>query len=208
MHDDSEAYDETEQRAPGRHRSRAADLFSAHRYREFQLRLFARRSAGHSASEYEWTEADDLYDPIVGDDSPTMSGDFYGFRTNKAEAESSVDQWQVINHFNWEISSELTLRNILAYTDLETDLVSPVFATDFWLGGRPFGMTSSDLSGPDINTTAQNSFVAELQLLGSGFDDRLEWQAGLYYERSKPDGTAGSRPTRGVNCLSVASANP
>lgn len=89
MHDDSEAYDETEQRAPGRHRSRAADLFSAHRYREFQLRLFARRSAGHSASEYEWTEADDLYDPIVGDDSPTMSGDFAPIPASGATAAGS-----------------------------------------------------------------------------------------------------------------------
>lgn len=138
-----------------------------------------------------------------------MSGDFHGFRSNKAVAKSSIEQWQVINHLTWEVNDSFTVKNILSYTELETDLVGPVFATDFTSpGGVPFGMTSSDLAAPNIPTTNQRTFVSELQFLGMALDDRLDWQAGLYYERSKPDGASGSRPTRGVDCVEPMSGDP
>ncbi|MCK9564194.1 MAG: TonB-dependent receptor, partial [Bacteroidales bacterium] len=133
----------------------------------------------------------------------TMSGDFHGFKINKPEAESSIEQWQVINHLTWEVNDNLTIKNILSYTELETDLVGGVFATSFSAGGIPFTMTSSDLAAPGVPTTNQNTFVGELQALGTALDDRLDWQAGLYLERSKPGGTSGSRPTRGVDCLAL-----
>lgn len=134
--------------------------------------------------------------------------DFHGFKSNKRANKSSVDQWQLINHLTWEVSDKLTVKNILSYTELETELVGPVFATNFYLNGVPFGMTSSDLVAPGVPTTNQKTYVGELQLLGMSFNDRLDWQAGLYYERSKPDGDAGSRPTRGVDCIDPMSGNP
>lgn len=137
-----------------------------------------------------------------------MSDDFYGFRTNKRDTESSVEQWQLINHLTWKVNDALTVKNILSYTELETELVGPVFATDFTSpGGVPFGMTSSDLVAPGIPTTNQKTFVSELQALGMALNDRLDWQAGVYYERSEPNGASGSRPTRGVDCVEPLSGN-
>lgn len=136
-----------------------------------------------------------------------MGDDFHGFKSNKLANKSTLEQLQVINHLTWEVSDHLTVKNILSYTELETELVGPVFATDFSVGGVPFGMTSSDLAVPGMPTTDQKTYVAEIQLLGMALDDRLDWQAGVYYERSKPSGDAGSRPTRGVDCGPM-SGNP
>lgn len=134
--------------------------------------------------------------------------DFYSFKSNKRLNKSSIDQWQLTNHLTWEVNDHLTVKNILSYTELETELIGPVFATDFYANGIPFGMTSSDLVAPNIPTTNQKSYVAELQFLGSALDERLEWQAGIYYERSKPNGDSGSRPSRGVDCIEPLSGNP
>jgi phosphatidate cytidylyltransferase len=77
MHHDSEEPDEGEIRETQRLRSRAADLFSPHRYRDLQLRLFERKGNGLAeGASQAWTEPDEQYDPIVSDDSPTMIGQF------------------------------------------------------------------------------------------------------------------------------------
>lgn len=137
-----------------------------------------------------------------------MGGDdFHGFKSNKRANKSSVEQWQLTNHLTWQVNDQLTVRNILSYTELETELIGPVFATNFFQNGVPFGMTSSDLVAPGMPTTDQKTFVAELQLLGLAMDERLDWQAGVYYERSKPNGDSGSRPSRGVDCLEPMSGD-
>lgn len=77
MHHDSEEPEDIEPRPAGKHRSRAADLFSPHRYREFQVRIFDRRAKDSSGQPDIWAYYDDYtFDPIVGDDSPTVSGEF------------------------------------------------------------------------------------------------------------------------------------
>lgn len=60
----------------------------------------------------------------------------------------------------------------------------------------------------DFPSTDQKSFVEEFQLQGTAFDERLIWQAGIYYEESKPKGPYGSQssPTISCNMEAVASA--
>lgn len=70
MHLDSEAPDETAETDAARRRARAADLFSAHRYRQLQVRLFEHwRDLGLSREPqdavYSNDDADDSFDPIV-----------------------------------------------------------------------------------------------------------------------------------------------
>ncbi len=139
---------------------------------------------------------------------PTMSGDFHGFKTNRPASKSDMEQWQIINNLTWEVSDTLTVRNILSYTELETQLLGQVFSTNFFspVHGGPFSLTSADSSG--VPTTAQNTFVAELQFLGTAMDERLDWQAGLYYERSKPDGWSGNSPVRLLDCQTSAGLDP
>lgn len=63
MHLDSEALDEDHERDSVPRRSRAADLFSMHRYRQFQVRVFEHRHAEIPAEGFD--DADDVYDPII-----------------------------------------------------------------------------------------------------------------------------------------------
>lgn len=63
MHLDSEAPDEDDERELAARRSRPADLFSVHRYRQLQVKLFENRLDEVPAEGVD--DADDEYDPIV-----------------------------------------------------------------------------------------------------------------------------------------------
>ncbi len=83
MHLDSEAPDEAEDTDAARRRARAADLFSTHRYRQLQVRLFDHwREMGLSREpedqRYQDDDADDAFDPIVrnADAEETQVGGF------------------------------------------------------------------------------------------------------------------------------------
>jgi phosphatidate cytidylyltransferase len=77
MHHDTEEPDEADLRDAPRRRARAADLFSPHRYRDLQVRLFERRTPAAALTPHDpWTETDEQYDPVVGDDTPTSIGQF------------------------------------------------------------------------------------------------------------------------------------
>jgi iron complex outermembrane receptor protein len=63
---------------------------------------------------------------------------------------------------------------------------------------------------PGLPTTSQNSFVEELQLQGTSFDDALTWQGGLYYEKSEPDGDSGQQSPGQIDCdlSTIHTTNP
>jgi iron complex outermembrane receptor protein len=128
---------------------------------------------------------------------------FYDFSSSQPDAQSFIEQWQIINTTTWDVNDDLRIRNIFSYADLNTILRSPIFGSDFELNGRRFWFTESDQM-PGVPTTSQTSMVEELQLLGYAFDGRLNWQAGAYYEESLPDGVSGSQLER----LSICAENP
>jgi iron complex outermembrane receptor protein len=112
-------------------------------------------------------------------------------------------QWQVINTTSWQISDSLKVRNIASYSEIKQDLRSNIFGSNFTLGPGTQLYTSLAFVQRGFDLNNQNNITEELQLQGNAFDSKLNWQAGLYYEKSSPGkltGTAG--PSNGSLCLS------
>lgn len=144
----------------------------------------------------------------------TGNDGFYDVYSFVPDPVSEQELAQVINTTSWEINANLTLKNILAYADFETKNRSALFGTNWQypLRNGTFQPVIFQMIGTndDYPTTDQSSFVEELQLQGSSFDDRLAWQTGLYYEKSEPDGDYGAQSPAIISCdLSTASSpNP
>lgn len=126
--------------------------------------------------------------------------DFYDVASSMPEAGVKIEQWQAINHTDWEINDDLVLRNIFSYANLETRNATDLFGLNFLLanGGQRVFATAG--VRPGLPTTSQNTLVEELQLQGTSFDDALTWQGGLYYEHSKPDGNSGQQSPSQIDC--------
>ncbi|MFV8817055.1 TonB-dependent receptor [Haliea sp. E17] len=132
--------------------------------------------------------------------------DIYSF-VNKPVNEQ--DTWQAINTTTWEISDDFLVKNIISYGELETKQRSSIYGTDWRIGPemlifQQVGLTSA------YPTTDQETFVEELQIQGSGFDDRLTYQAGLYYEKSEPGQDYGAQSPALIICDqdSIVGPNP
>jgi iron complex outermembrane receptor protein len=140
------------------------------------------------------------------------SGDFFEVKSGVPNPKSVIHQWQLINTTTWEATDYLTVKNIISTSDLETTLQGAVFGTDFQAptetGTIPLYFSTAGQI-PGVPTNSQQSFVEELQFQGRMFDERLEWQGGVYYERSKPDGLSGSQSANFISCdLSTLGSNP
>ena len=105
-----------------------------------------------------------------------------------------IEEKRFINTLTWHLSDDVALKNILAYTHLLTKNGSNIFGTYFQDPTDPSREFSAGASvvNPKIPVTNQESYIAEVQLQGSSFSDRMIWQTGLYYETSKPDGPSGN----------------
>ncbi len=134
---------------------------------------------------------------------------FYDNVSTIATPITAIKEKRLINTLSWKISDDVTLKNILAYAHLNTRNGSDIFGTQFpyQLAGigtdpdanREFKNGVSVLN-PNEPVTSQASYIAELQLQGSSFDKALDWQGGLYYETSKPDGYSGNNSAGLVSC--------
>jgi iron complex outermembrane receptor protein len=126
--------------------------------------------------------------------------DFYDVANDLPFAGLTIEQWQIINHTDWEITDDILLKNIMSYANLQTKNAADLFGLDFPQpngGQRIFGMAGTR---PGLDTTNQNSMVEEVQLQGSSLDDTLTWQGGLYYESSEPDGDTGTQNAGQIIC--------
>ncbi len=117
---------------------------------------------------------------------------FYDVYSFVPKPVNEQDLWHAINTTTWEISDDLLVKNIIAFGALETRQRSAIYGTDWRLGPdqvifQQVGLTNA------YPTTDQETLVEELQLQGTSFDDRLTWQAGLYYEQSEPGGDYGAQ---------------
>jgi iron complex outermembrane receptor protein len=107
-------------------------------------------------------------------------------------------QMQLINTTTWQATDSLVVKNIASYSEFREK-------NDFNLNGDNFVYTSppvaatSPLVGQQVSYTtvaapngAYNSnqwtFTEEFQLQGSSFDQRLDWQGGIFLEKSGPNG--------------------
>ena len=138
---------------------------------------------------------------------------FYELESTMLEPSNTLKQWQGINTTTWMATDNLTVKNIIAYADLEQTTRTVVFGTDWHMpaalpgvGGLPLVFTNSD-QVPGVPTNSQTSFVEEFQLQGR-VGSQFNWQTGLYYENSKPDGWSGSQSTNQVYCPEVPGVDP
>lgn len=134
---------------------------------------------------------------------------FYDTVSTIATPVTAIKERRLINTLSWKLNDDVTLKNILAYAHLNTRNGSDIFGTQFpyqiaGLGvdpdpNREFKNGVSVLN-PNEPVTSQASYIAELQLQGSSFEKALDWQGGLYYETSKPDGYSGNNSAGLVSC--------
>lgn len=107
----------------------------------------------------------------------------------------------------WGISNDTsvnlggaTLRNILGYRSVKVTQVIDTAGTGPMQLAVPTGLPAPFPSIVDFPfipfnaaTTVERGYLSdELQLFGTGFDDRLEWIMGAYYNRDKSTGPGGS----------------
>ncbi len=138
-----------------------------------------------------------------------QGNDFYGVMSLMENPTSKLEQWQIINKTSWSINDDLTFRNIISYADLEQTNRTSVYGIGYYYpsdGGR-YGFTESNQIG-GMPSNSQVSFVEEMQLQGYAMDGDLNWQAGLYFENSMPDGPSGSQSINQLYCSTVDMADP
>lgn len=147
---------------------------------------------------------------------------FYELASSNPDPVSRQESWQVINTTTWEFSDQLTAKNIFSYAELETHYNNMLYGTNWQVpiyAGTPFVspvVGSQELIFAYGGTrdgqpnTDQTTMVEEIQLQGTALDDRLTWQAGLYYEKSRPNGLSGVQSPGTIACdqRSIRSTNP
>lgn len=119
---------------------------------------------------------------------------------------SRIRSWQLINTTTWTASDNLTIKNILSYGEISTRLRTLLFGIDMRIpigapvvGGLPFIFSNvNPTDGGDM--TDQRNVVEELQFQGRAQDNKLNWQAGFYYEHSTPKSFVGTFANTNIYC--------
>jgi iron complex outermembrane receptor protein len=114
-------------------------------------------------------------------------------------AQSYIQEWQVINTTTWNVADDLTFKNIVSYSQLHVINDSGLFGTNFSIGPLPLLFTAED-TPPDTYLASQQSVSIEPRLNGTAMNGALTWQAGLYYEMSFPQGLSGSSGPNLISC--------
>lgn len=112
-----------------------------------------------------------LWNALVADPLP-MSTDFivddrylsFGSGPNT----NDLDNWGVSSTIEWELADTTTFKSITAYRAMKARF------------GRDGDGSPNDYIATD-NRQKQHQFSQELQLIGSAFDDRLDWVVGGFY---------------------------
>jgi len=127
-------------------------------------------------------------------DRQAARGDgFYDVENAMADPRSLLSQWQIINTTTWTASDTLTVKNIVSYGEFREKFFSVI-------GGEFLVLPSGPQAGQTLTTTLtapaphqysniQNAFTEELQFQGRTADNRFRWQAGGYFELTKPMGS-------------------
>ncbi len=130
----------------------------------------------------------------------------YSVANDEPAPQSYLRQVQVIDTTTWRANDYLTVKNVANYGQLLTGLTSSLFGINLYdTSGVPLITTESNPAAADGLTTDQYTWSDELQLQGSAFANKLNWQAGGYIERSGPLGEiTGSRSANYLTCSNYA----
>lgn len=137
----------------------------------------------------------------LSNEQATGADGFYDVASTVVDPVSKIKEVRSINTTEWRIDGDLAAKNILAYAHLRTDNTSAIFGTDFpnLLTGRE-AILGASYTSPDFPVTSQETWVEELQFLGTAFNEKLDWQGGGYFENSRPDGYSGNIGASLINC--------
>ena len=142
---------------------------------------------------------------------------FYHLSSDMPDAYSKMRQWQVINTTTWRVSDSLTVKNITSYARLRTRTHSDLFSTNLIIPRGAFappipnvfpGYPATDTpvgfavirNIPGGYSSNSTTFTEEFRLQGVAMGERLNWQAGLYYENATPNGFIGSQSPVFIGC--------
>jgi len=146
------------------------------------------------------------------------SGNFYAVENAITNPYNKFRQWQLINTTNWDVSDSFSVKNIISYAELKNTSRFSVFG-NYWIidqnAPTPTNTVRAGFLGqvitpaqatvaPDVPFNNQNTLTEELQIRGKAFDGKLNWQAGVYYELSKPvDGVTGGMGQNNGLCENI-----
>lgn len=174
---------------------------------------------GAESSNNGWPNSVFACDPTAGlggfcqqdIDRREANGDngFYDVYSFVDDPVNDQETWQAINTTTWEITDDFLIKNIIAYGEIETKQRSAIYGTNWRVADELLIFQQVGLTNA-YPTTDQETFVEELQIQGSGFDDRLTYQAGLYYEKSEPGQDYGAQSPALIICDqdSIIGQNP
>ena len=112
---------------------------------------------------------------------------FHDVENSDRDAFLKQTTWQVLNTTTWHASDALTIKNIFSYGQARERYSFNINGDNILF---PFVTT---YPGPNHGQGNQWTFTEELQFQGRAFNDRLNWQAGAYMERSNPIGGHGGQ---------------
>lgn len=135
---------------------------------------------------------------------------YYDVYSIMPDAGQKTRKWQVINTTTWQASDKLTVKNIISYAELHQERNEQLFATNFFLFGMPTMPIYQNMlhAPPGLDSTSQSTFTEEFRLQGTALDGRLQWQGGVYFEKSRPDGWAGVHTVALGYCADVGTTYP
>jgi|GEM_PF-194413 len=140
----------------------------------------------------------------LADQEASGQDGFYDLQSSVPGTFTKIKEKRFINTTTWDITDNLTFKNIFAYAHLHTENGTNVFGTYFPDPTNPGGnrefTVGASVASPTIPVTSQETFVEEIQFQGLSLSDRLIWQAGLYYETSRPDGFSGNTSASFLYC--------
>ena len=120
------------------------------------------------------------------------TADPYDVDINLRNPRTYTKQWQVINTTAFQLSDAVTLRNIMSYSEIVQILRMNNFGSNFTTSpGNTFVSSGFIFAQKGQHTNDQRNFTEEVQLQGTAFDGKLNWQTGVYYEKSSPNGLIG-----------------
>lgn len=136
----------------------------------------------------------------------------YAVENTVQDPKLDLDQWQIINTTTLVASDNLTVKNIASYAELTSTSRNEGFGTRWVVPstflGRPTGsLAGRELSFVTLNAAAglasndQSTFSEELQFQGAAANGALSWQAGAYFEDSKPLGSYGNQNPSNMSCV-------
>lgn len=96
---------------------------------------------------------------------------------------SKTEYWQIINQASFDLTDNLTLKNIISYSDFEQRYAYDYDATIYSLGGQT--------SRTGLPTQAPTFFTEELQLQGRAFEEALNFTLGAYYDKQDLSSSQG-----------------